>query len=396
MTDRQQKQSRMREIKMKLDVLKGRAGIAERYRRNRDADKGDADSRDADGREANEAEEDPDDVLGSGTARKLSEDEMGMADERWAFERDDTAGGRAAARGRTLTGTPAEQALAVANVELNGTGGSASARQLLDAAETLAMAREHAKAAALLEIARTRIDKEQLERKIDALTAASLDDECLWQLAAAYRDCEKLTLSLDIYGRLKERSVGSKRSKAVREWAQVGFQLGVELYKVSRFNDALQVLRLVEDETTQAMVGDKLYDEVELNIAFTLQSLGRTGEALEILSKVAQGTASRKRRAQARFAIDVMSVDTSGERNEEFHQIWEDNFSLPSDSAAQVRYNSARSVGLNLTESERRWKTWTAEYWGERLKSPAYYLFLTLFVTWPFAIPVTAILSKQA
>merc|ERR1712079_688835 len=147
------------------------------------------------------------------------------------------------------------------------------------------------------------------ERKIDALTAQSLDDECLWQLAAAYRDCKRLTLSMDVYGRLKDRSSGSqKHRQALREWAQVAFQLGEELYKVRRFNDALEVLTLVQGETTPAMIGEKLYDEVELNIAFNLQSLGRTEEALEVLSNVQRNTSSKQRRAQAIFVMDVMSV----------------------------------------------------------------------------------------
>jgi len=257
------------------------------------------------------------------------------------------------------------------------------------------MASEHAQAADLLEIARTRIDKEQLERKIDARTAQSLDDECLWQMAAAYRDCKRLTLSMDVYGRLKDRSFDLRtRRKALREWAQVASQLGKELFKVRRFNDALEVLTLVQGETTQAKIGENLYEEVELDIAFTLQSLERIPDALEVLANVLTNTSSKRRRAQASFVMDVMKVDTSGERNEEFHKIWEQNFTLPSDSSAQVRVNASRSVGLNLSESERKWRTWTSEYWEGRLQSPLYYAFLTLWVTWPFAIPVIAILQK--
>jgi len=99
--------------------------------------------------------------------------------------------------------------------------------------------------------------------------------------------------------------------------------------------------------------------------------------------------------AQAAFTLDVVTVQKTmpDERNEVMHDIWDQNFSLPADSVGQVGIRGGGRAPV-LSPREQKWKNWTTQYWEERLKSPLYYTFLVLFVTWPFAIPVVSIAKK--
>ncbi|CAK0897020.1 unnamed protein product, partial [Prorocentrum cordatum] len=91
--------------------------------------------------------------------------------------------------------------------------------------------RDHDKAAELYEIARTRVDQEQIERKIDLTTAQQLDDEAMWGLGDAYASGGRLTLAFNTFSILKERYDGLQKKKAQQRWADVAFMLGCALYK---------------------------------------------------------------------------------------------------------------------------------------------------------------------
>jgi len=383
MTDQERRKSRVQEIKKKVDVLKGRAGV--RYLRKRDqaeAGAGAAGEEDA-------AEAEP--AAGSRQPpQREDENERGEAQAGWAFKRD------APSRSSGPRGSVSDDARAVATAELSGTSALATSQQLLDAAQEFSWARENSQAVELLQLARRRIDREQLERKLDAVTAQRLDDQCLWQLAAAYEELGRLTLAFNTYDTLKDRLLEkSEQLRAERSWASVAYKLAEGLYMARRFEECLEVLELVLATTTKTVTGDRLLEEFELYQAMTLQSLGRTEEAKQILLDVRRNTCSKKRKAQASFVLDVYSVEESGERNEEFHKVWDQSFRLPRESArAQVRMGSGAG-GLNLSDREREWRSWASKYWEERLKSPLYYAFLTLWVTWPFAIPVVSILKKM-
>jgi len=284
----------------------------------------------------------------------------------------------------------------VANTELNGAG-KATSRQLVACATEFADAGETEDAGELLELARKRIDAEQIQGKMDYKEAKTLDDDTVWQLAEIYERQGKLTLAVDRYGELKSKLVDrSDRREAERRWGEVSFKLGSKLYDVRRFDEALQVFKSVQLQGKAMAVGQNLWEEIDLYSAMTLQKLGRVEEAKDLVRYVKRTTGSTSRKAQASFILDVMSVETDGQRNEEFHKMWDENFKLPKDSfstGGQTRIG-AGGANLNLTPSERKWRDWASDYWEERLKSPLYYAFLTLWVTWPFAIPVVAIWGK--
>jgi len=202
-------------------------------------------------------------------------------------------------------------------------------------------------------------------------------------------------LAVDSFGKLKDRLfVKREQQRAERAWAAVAFKLAERLYNVRRFNESLEVFELILESTKKGVVGERVYEDTELYMAMTLQQLGRVDEAKELLKDIRRNTSSRKTKAQATFVLDVFSVDAKKERNEEFHKMWDANFELPKDSyRSQVRVGSGAT--LQLSDREREWRSWASKYWEDRLSSPAYYLFLTLWVTWPFAIPVISILKKM-
>mmetsp|Transcript_80345 Transcript_80345/g.206756 ORF Transcript_80345/g.206756 Transcript_80345/m.206756 type:complete len:392 (-) Transcript_80345:69-1244(-) len=340
---------------------------------------------------------------GRGSVSRAPQREEGEAQSEWAFDRDNGSEELAAAAtgrfgGLVQGGLISDNARAIAAVELEGSGGKATSRQLLDAAFEFACADEYEEAADLLEIARGRIDREQILRSIDNDTAVALDDECVWALANAYEKQGKLTLAVDRYGILKDRLVDPReRMRAKRCWAEQSFALACRLDQVRRYEDAERLFLSVLDGTDKVNIGEDFYEEVQLNLAMTLQNMMRGDEASAILVEVRSTTYSKKRRSQASFVLDVINVGQQAERNEEFHKVWEENFFLPTDSYSSggaYRGGGGKVNVLNLSEGEQKMRSWATKYWKERLSSPAYYAFLTLFVTWPFAIPVVSILGK--
>jgi len=278
-------------------------------------------------------------------------------------------------------------------------GSEPVARALIDAAwEYDNKERDHDKAAELYEIARTRVDQEQIERKIDLTTSQQLDDEAMWGLGDAYANAGKLTLAFNTFSILKERFAGLQKKKVQQRWADVAFELGSKLYKVRRYEEALGVFVEMHgnsDQTRKQFMSESTYEEAQLWTGMTLQQLKRLEDAKDILAEVQRNSSNRQRKAQAAFILDVVTVQKTmpDQRNEVMHEIWDQNFSLGKDSVSQVGFRGAGRAPV-LSPREQEWKNWTTEYWEDRMKSPLYYLFLVLFVTWPLAIPVISIARK--
>jgi len=408
-SQQERKRLRAQEVRRKVDVLKGK--VDTRYVRNRDKEAGVPGSEDAsEGEEDNgeagdeedydEDEEDYEDYVARkeneegavSTKIRKGEDGLGKAD--WAFERPDPT------KPPVDSVVPiSQQARAVALTELEGDGGAlATAGMLLEAGIEFKWGREWTEAAQLLELARERIDSEQLNFKLDYKAAQVMDDEALAELASVYSSWGRLTMAFNRYEVLKERALDTiGRKKAQAGWVNVAFRLCEDLYAARRFEECLEVIYTVRDTAQTNVAGDKVKEELELYVAMTLQSLNRVEEAIKVLSDFRRNTGSRSRKAQAMFMIDVFRVDTSGERNEEFHKVWEQHPIVYQDGPGGYQGGGGRGapLNLNLSPREKEWKSWAAEYWDEKMKSPLYYMFLVLFVTWPLAIPVISILKRM-
>jgi len=219
----------------------------------------------------------------------------------------------------------------------------------------------------------------------------------MWGLGDAYTNAGRLTLAFNTFSILKERLAGPQKKKAQGRWAEVAFKLGSTLYKVRRFEEALNVFVEIHgdsDQTRKQLMPESTFEEAQLWTGMTLQQLRRLEEAQEVLADVQRNSRDRQRKAQAAFTFDVVAAQKTmpDERNEVLHEIWDQNFSLPRDSVSQVGAGiRGASRAPVLSPREQKWKNWTTDYWEDRLKSPLYYTFLLLFVTWPLAIPVVSI-----
>jgi tetratricopeptide (TPR) repeat protein len=295
-----------------------------------------------------------------------------------------------------------DDARAVASAELAGEG-SSTARSIIDAAREYSIRElDHLKAAELLEIARKRIDRDQIQRKIDLEQSQKLDEECMFLLAESYEKGNRLTLSFNIYSILKERLRNTSKAKMVQfAWAGVAYKLGEALYGVRRFQEAFDIFEMIHggcDKNIRLVIGNDLFEEAMLQSGLTLQQLKRLEEAEFYFKEIKRSTQSATRKAQAQFCADVMEAQQvfPDQRLDAAHEIWEQNFVLPRDSySGRQTGGGGRRASINLSPSERAWKEWSTQYWEERLKSPLYYAFLVLFVTWPFAIPVVSIAKRS-
>jgi len=380
---KERKRIRSLELTKKVAALRGTRSAADMYRAQKAAADDEDSGEESSGEEPGEKGP-PQAYEGEGPAR-------------WAWEREDPAASPAAAAGGATA--VSENARVVASAELSGEL-KASARSLIDAAwEYSNKERDHDKAAELYEIARTRVDQEQIERKIDLTTAQQLDDEAMWGLGDAYASGGRLTLAFNTFSILKERYDGLQKKKAQQRWADVAFMLGCALYKARRFQEALDVFVEIHgdsDQTRKQTISESTFEEAQLWTGMTLQQLRRLEDAQTILSDVRRNSSNKQRKAQAAFSLDVVTVQKTmpDERNEVMHEIWDQNFSLPRDSVSQVGMRGSSRAPV-LSPREQKWKDWTTQYWEDRLKSPLYYLFLTLFVTWPFAIPIVSIAKQK-
>lgn len=370
MSQQDRKKLRMMEVRRKIEVLKGRKG-ASKAQSPEESDAG------SDSAEESRAGAQP--------------EEAGEGEDDWAFQR------KAKARdGSPLPLQVSDDARAVAETELYGAGGIATSRQLLDAAMEFQAAKDWDKAAELLELVSPKISEEQLQRKLDYKVAQEYDDEACERLASVYQSSGRLTLAFNSYDVLRMRATDpEQRKRAEVGWVETAMKISQRLQQAYRHQECLDLLLTIRDVSQTRVAGDKLMEEVEMYIAMCLQKVGKKDEALQVLSDVKRTTRSRDRKAQAQFIMDVMMVDLPDQRNEEFHKVWDDNFNLPQDMTRSVTSGGRRPVNLNLSTQERAFKAWASEYWEERLKSPAYYFLLTLWVTWPFAIPVVSIMRRS-
>lgn len=375
MSPKERQQLRSVEVKRKMTVLKG-SKIA-LYKKNRDAAKA----------KKEDDEEEKDEEEGK-NAQPLRSDANATELAAWAFKRQEKD------RKKLLTSV-SDEALAIAEVELRGSGSAATAAMLIEAAAEFKLARKWSEASELLELARKRITQEQLAKSLDWKVAEDLENEALRELGSVYASAGRLTVAYDFCDQLRLKPLDPEpKREAEAELVEVAFRLGEKLHDERRFQQCIDVLQSVRELSQRKVAGWKRMEELEIYIGMALQNLNRKDEAKQVLNNVIRVTASAARKAQAIFIMDVYDVDVSKERNEEFHKIWDQNFKLPSDSQ-QFRDTSRRStINLNLSEPEREFRTWVSAYWEDRLASPAYYAFLVLWVTWPFAIPVVAIARR--
>jgi len=364
MSQQDRKKLRITEVRRKIQVLKGRKGASKAQ---------------SEEEPSADAEESPG-----------ATEEAGEAQDGWAFQRT------AKARSGSSALEVSDDARAVADTELDGVGGIASSRQLLDAAMEFQAAKDFDKAASLLELVSPKISEEQLQRKLDYKVAQEYDDEASERLASVYASSGRLTLAFNAYDVLRMRATDpQQRKRAEVGWVEVAMKIGKRLQEAYRYQECLDLLLTVRDVAQTRVAGEKLMEEAEMTIAMCLQKVGKKDQALQLLQEIKRTTRSRDRKAQAEFIMDVMMVDLPDMRNDEFHKVWDENFNLPKDMTRVVSTGGRRAVNLNLSTQERAFRTWASEYWEERLKSPAYYFFLTLWVTWPFAIPVVSMMRRS-
>ncbi|CAE7416763.1 glnS [Symbiodinium natans] len=378
MSMQERKRLRAMEVQRKIQVLKGRRPVSRKT--------------------GAEASSEPDDEAGEeegsgGSSSSSAPSEVGEGQEEWAFKREY----KTSSVEQSLFEV-SDDARAIAETELFGQGGVATSQQLLDAGREFMFAKDFEKAADLLELVSERISKEQLNRKLDYKKAQAIDDEATEMLATVYSDSGRLTLAFNTYDVLRTRVADREaRERAEVGWIQTAVRIAESLQKEQRFDQCLELLLTVRELAQSRVAGTKLKEEIEMTIAICLHKQGKKEEALEILREVRRNSMSRERKAQAQFVMDVISVDDIPlERNEEFHKVWDDNFKLPKDtmqSLPTARKGSA--LNLNLSDQEREFRDWAGKYWEERLKSPAYYAMLTLWVTWPFAIPVVSLMRRS-
>jgi len=380
---------RRKEVGKKIEALKGRK--KERYKKMYNQMRGQAKTmaKDDDQSEDEEQAEFEELNVAWSSGRFSGSEPESLARPEWSFSRPDVI-----SKAQKLNMLPvSEEARAVMETELNGEGGIASSRQLADAADAYRCRAEWSIAAELYELCLDRINKEQLSRKIDLAESIQRDEEVQIKLGVCFESGGRLTVAFNHYDRLRMKLQQSgDQTKCEAAWAMVGFKLAKKLQEDRRWRQSLDVLKMVR-EAYQAHCGYN-WEELEIYIAMGLQGLNRTAEATNILLDVRSRTGNSERKAQADFIMDVMNVDTTGQRNEEFHKVWEQNFVLPKDGISQVRVRKVTAF-QNMSPAEREFKEWASSYWEERLKSPLYYAFLTLWVTWPFAIPALAIMRRS-
>lgn len=395
--------NRTQEIKTKIDVLKGTK--AKRYKKERDRKKGNEEGKQKEaGGEVGAKDDKTQKISMSGGEDRDDDYESGGEEAIWAGADMDGSGDkeRKYGRGNKDVQLVSDEARAVANVELEqeGKGGAATADILMRAAEEFTEAEDLSTAAQLLEVARTRVDMDQINRRIDLKEAQEQDEESLWMLADTYATMQRLTLAAECFRELKERKrEGAQGNQstfiAKKMWGKMSFAIGSELQNQRRFTEALEVFDELREECDNLTYGTQFLEELEMYRAMTLKSLNKYEEAKEGLNTVINMTRNKKRRMQAQFILDVISVDTKGWRNEELHEIFEENFNLPRggySGGGSASFQPTRSV--NMTPREREARTWQSQYWEDRIKSPLYYAFLVLFVTWPMAIPVVSLYNR--
>lgn len=382
---------RRQEVGKKVEALKGKK--KERYRKMYNQMRGQAKTVakvDDQGEDEGEEEAEFEELnVAWSSGRSSGSEPENRARPEWSFSRPEVI---SSAKKQNMLPV-SEEARAVMETELNGEGGIASSRQLVNAADEYRCRAQWSIAAELYELCLDAINKEQLSRKIDLAEAIQRDEEVQIKLGVCFESGGRLTLAFNHYDRLRTKlQQGGDQAKCEAAWALVGFKLAKKLQEDRRWRRSLDVLKMVRERYQVHCAYN--WEELEIYIAMGLQGLNRTAEATNVLLDVRSRTGNSERRAQCDFIMDVMNVDTTGQRNEEFHKIWDENFVLPKDGISQIRVRKVTAF-QNMSPSEREFKQWASGYWEERLKSPLYYAFLTLWVTWPFAIPALAIMRRS-
>jgi len=384
----QDRKLRMLEIQNKINVLKGRSSRTDKYKTERDRERAEA------ARAANQVnlpaavreEEGEQDDEGE-------EEEGGEGPATWSWIRKGEVVEASVERGEI-----SDEARAIANTALNGSG-LASAQQLIDTATEFEFAAEWEDAADLLELARKRIDKEQLGGSLTNDQAKQLDDEVLWQLAHVYEEDRRLIDAADRYSLLKDKTWDKNSQREVtRAWGECCYKLAEALQECQRGKEAIVVMQAVKDQTTKAAVGESLWEQLDLLLAITYDNIGQKDDAKTVLINLVSSSTDKTKKSKALFMLDVFSVELSSERNTALHDIFDQSFQLPRGSfrpSGQVNLGGGRRLSIsNLSPREREWRDWTSQYWEDRMKSPIYYACLILWVTWPFAIPIKAFIDK--
>merc|ERR1719484_291410 len=111
-------------------------------------------------------------------------------------------------------------------------------------------------------------------------------------------------------------------------------------------------------------MGSAFMEELDLHIAMTLQQLGRTEEATELMMAFVKMSRSQRRKVQAQFIMDVIN-SPSDFRNEEGHKIFEQTWRVTEDLAAagsgSFSLGTGRAPTVFLSPRERAQRAWISE-----------------------------------
>eukprot|EP00929_Paragymnodinium_shiwhaense_P013820 TRINITY_DN121673_c0_g1_i1.p1 TRINITY_DN121673_c0_g1~~TRINITY_DN121673_c0_g1_i1.p1 ORF type:complete len:559 (-),score=106.41 TRINITY_DN121673_c0_g1_i1:281-1849(-) len=403
--------ARQTEIRYKIAVLKGRKRL---YSRKSDRNETAVAEKEDDKAELYE-EDDEDTLLAavSDAAEFITENEgpedfskaareaaaTASKEALWPVPLEDKESSPAPSPDKPKERTVSDVVRALVNTELEGRGSNAPSRMLIDASDDLCYARQYDQAAAILEIARKRIDMEQIRRDITLQQSQELSETAMWKLADAYYQEGILTKSFKTYTELKEvlPSDTDGRREAEKRWAEVGREITDRLFLLERFDECIDLINKIREGTSWAIMGTKFMEELELHAAMTMQKTGQIEDAINLLTLFMKASKSGKRKMQAQFIMDVIR-SPSNFRNDELHEIFEQTWRVTEDMRTfegGSYVGAGRSPVMFLSERERSQRAWISEYWEERLKSPLYYAFLVLWVCWPFAIPVIAIWKRS-
>jgi len=384
---------RQNEIKMKMQVLKGsKASIYKGKRRSGD---------EASDRRSEEDSEEESGASGQVGSYEAAESGQAATNE-WAFDRAKKSGAdkitdNAWSRYNALEGFElSDESRAVAAQELAGNA-KASSASILRAATELSKCGEWTNSARLLERGRERIIQEQLERDITVKEAQELDEGHLRLLGTAYTQIGRLNVARETLLNLRDVvTTENQRQDVSRTWMAVSFKYGSSLLERRNRQAALDVFQNMLDTVPKGIAGAELWEETYLYLGMTLHELGRDDEAKEKLSLIYRDSMSGLRKRQARFIYDVINSDVVVERDPEMDKIWNSTVTLPAAARGGTTISRVGVRGVRPLQYEAsRFQTWAATYWEERMKSPVYYAFLTLWVTWPFAIPVVSIARRS-
>jgi len=188
--------------------------------------------------------------------------------------------------------------------------------QLAAAAAALSKAGDHLGAADLLfELRDFGVERDVLERRIDFSEAAGRCEEASLLLGQELQFAGQLRAAWTaILAACAEPQLQDRR-RALELLADVSLQLSDRyLNEPSKQVEVLEAA-LDAELVVKGLSSDRR-EELEINLALSLQGAGRSEESSRLLGKLVVGSRNQRRRQQAEWAMMVHKVDVSGEVSE--------------------------------------------------------------------------------